>query len=170
MPPDHRYRGKGRDSRRIMLDVIVVVALIFLCVGLVHFLCESVAAGFVKYSRYERHVPDPGHMRSEAREEPWGPGSRDGSRVAFTYRGDVSIVGTTGSAPPLRLTRTKETESAPLFSPDGACVGFVRGGQLYTHEFSTGVLAQISDVSGTNVREYEWSHGRPTQRVMPRAA
>jgi dipeptidyl-peptidase 4 len=83
--------------------------------------------------------------------------ARDGSRVTFTYRGDVWIAGTTGSAPPLRLTRTKETESAPSFSPDGTRIAFLRGGQLYTQEFSTGVLAQITDISGTTVREYEWS-------------
>jgi hypothetical protein len=42
--------------------------------------------------------------------------ARDGSRVAFTYRGDVYLASTSDAAIPLRLTRTKAAESAPEFS------------------------------------------------------
>ena len=44
--------------------------------------------------------------------------SQDGRRVAFSYNGDLYIAQTDGSAPLLRLTRTKAGESSPAFSPD----------------------------------------------------
>jgi len=46
--------------------------------------------------------------------------SKDGSRAAFSYRGDLYLVSTSGLEPPFRLTRTKTAETNPAFSPDGS--------------------------------------------------
>jgi dipeptidyl aminopeptidase/acylaminoacyl peptidase len=83
--------------------------------------------------------------------------SADGSRVTFVYRADVYVASTTSTRPPLRLTRTKESESAPHFSPDGASVAYTRGGQIYVHNLGDGSISQITEASGGAVREFEWS-------------
>ncbi|MBZ5604482.1 MAG: S9 family peptidase [Acidobacteriia bacterium] len=80
--------------------------------------------------------------------------SQDGSRVAFAYRGDVWIA-STKSQTPLRLTRTKEVESSPHFSPDGSHLAYIRGGQIYVHSFTDGSLSQITE--GGAAREIAWS-------------
>jgi dipeptidyl-peptidase-4 len=63
----------------------------------------------------------------------------------------------TAAKAPLRLTRTKEAESTPHFSPDGSRLAYLRGGQIYVHNLSDSSISQITDVSGTPVREFEWS-------------
>jgi len=82
--------------------------------------------------------------------------ARDGSRVAFTYRGDVYLASTADAGIPLRLTRTKAAESAPEFSPDGKRVAYLREGEIYLQEVTTGAISQITD-SGSLVREFHWS-------------
>ena len=74
--------------------------------------------------------------------------SRDGARVAFTFRGDLWLADTAASSPPLRLTRTRAAESAPQFSPDGAKLAFTRDGQLFTHDLRTGQLWQVTEFEG----------------------
>src|SRR6478672_3406658 len=46
--------------------------------------------------------------------------SQDGRRATFSYKGDLYLTPTDGSSPLLRLTRTKEAETAPTFSADGS--------------------------------------------------
>jgi dipeptidyl aminopeptidase/acylaminoacyl peptidase len=82
--------------------------------------------------------------------------AEDGSRVAFIYRGDVYVAPTNANHP-LRLTRTKEVESAPHFSPDGKRIAYIRAGQIYVQDMSDSSIAQITDVAGDLVREFEWS-------------
>ena len=82
--------------------------------------------------------------------------ARDASRVAFIYRGDVYLASTGEPGIPLRLTRTKAAESAPEFSPDGKRVAYLREGEIYVHEVTTGAISQITD-SGGLVREFHWS-------------
>jgi dipeptidyl aminopeptidase/acylaminoacyl peptidase len=82
--------------------------------------------------------------------------SEDGSRVAFAYRGDIYIAPTTANRP-LRLTRTKDTESSPHFSPDAKRIAYLRGGQIYVQDLSDGSTAQITSAAGDPVREFEWS-------------
>jgi dipeptidyl aminopeptidase/acylaminoacyl peptidase len=72
--------------------------------------------------------------------------ARDGSQVAFAFRGDLYTATTDGSKPLFRLTRTKDAESAPQFSPDGKRLAFQRGGQLYVQDLATGQLSQITEV------------------------
>lgn len=80
----------------------------------------------------------------------------DGSRVAFIYRGDVYLASTSANQPPLRLTRTKESESAPQFSPDGSLISFLRGGELYVQDLGTGAVSEMTDTNG-KVRESQFS-------------
>ena len=81
--------------------------------------------------------------------------SRDGSRAAFTYQGDLYIVPTDASAPPFRLTKTKLPESSPQFSPDGKKLAYLRGGQLFTQDLTNGQLLQPADADG--IASYKWS-------------
>lgn len=95
--------------------------------------------------------------------------SADGARVTFVYRGDVFVASTASTKPVLRLTRTKEVESAPHFSPDGGRIAYLRAGQIYVHNCGDGALSQITDVTGGAVREFEWSPdgSRIAYRVAP---
>lgn len=74
--------------------------------------------------------------------------SRDGCRVAFSFRGDLWLVDTAASAPPLRLTRTRAAESAPQFSPGGSKLAFTRDGHLFTHDLRSGQLWQVTEFEG----------------------
>jgi dipeptidyl aminopeptidase/acylaminoacyl peptidase len=83
----------------------------------------------------------------------------DGSRAAFTYRGDLYTVRTDGAEPPFRLTRTKTAETAPQFSPDGTRLAFMRDGQVFTQDLKNGQLWQITDIEGegNSLASYRWS-------------
>jgi hypothetical protein len=82
--------------------------------------------------------------------------ARDASRVGFIYRRDVYLESPVEPGIPLRLTRTKAAESAPEFSPDGKRVAYLREGEIYVHELTTGAISPITD-SGSLVREFHWS-------------
>lgn len=84
--------------------------------------------------------------------------SRDGSRVAFAYRGELWVVGTDGTQPPLRLTRTKAAESQPKFSPDGAKLAANRDGQIVVSEFGSGRFWQVTDIAApASLQSFDWS-------------
>lgn len=82
--------------------------------------------------------------------------SRDGSRAAFSYRGDLYLVSTSGLEPPFRLTRTRTAESNPAFSPDGSKLGFSRDGQLFVQDLRTGQLWQVTELEGEGITLAGW--------------
>lgn len=105
-----------------------------------------------KDDRLRRHrAPDAGIAAFDV--------SRDGTEVAFSWRGDLYTAPTAGSTAPFRLTRTKEAESAPQFSPDGKRLAFQRGGQLYVQDRATGQLLQITEIEagGGSLAAARWS-------------
>jgi dipeptidyl aminopeptidase/acylaminoacyl peptidase len=83
--------------------------------------------------------------------------SRDGRRAAFAYKGDLWLVDTDGSKPPVRLTHTKAVEGAPRFSPDGKKLASIRGGQIHVQDLTNGQLIQVSDAEGGTLASYTWS-------------
>jgi dipeptidyl aminopeptidase/acylaminoacyl peptidase len=85
--------------------------------------------------------------------------SRDGSVVAFSYRGDLFTVRSDGAAPPLRLTRTKAIETAPQLSPDARKLASVRDGQVVVQDLTNGQLWQVTDIEGPNstLESQQWS-------------
>ena len=72
--------------------------------------------------------------------------SRSGRNVAFSYKGELFTVPSSGTEQPERLTRTKAAESAPRFSPDGKRLASLRGGQLYVQDLNGARLWQVTDV------------------------
>jgi len=84
--------------------------------------------------------------------------ARDGSKVAFSYKGDLFVVPTDASTKPFRLTRTKATESAPQFSPDGNKLASLRGGQIVIQDLANGQIWQVTDVEQPEtLTSYRWS-------------
>ncbi len=85
--------------------------------------------------------------------------SRDGTRAAFSYHGDLYLVNTAGQEPPFRLTRTKTAETNPAFSPDGSKVAFSREGQLFVQDLRTGQLWQVTEIEGegASLGGWRWS-------------
>lgn len=84
--------------------------------------------------------------------------ARDGNQAAFSYRGDLYTVRTDGAQPPFRLTRTKDAEVQPRFSPDGASLAFLRGGQLFVQDLKNGRLTQITDAEDpAALTGYTWA-------------
>jgi dipeptidyl aminopeptidase/acylaminoacyl peptidase len=85
--------------------------------------------------------------------------SRNGKSIVFAYRGDLFTVPTDASSPPFRLTRTRDPETAPQFSPDGAEVAALRGGQIVTQHLGNGRLWQVTDVEESfgSITAYRWS-------------
>ncbi len=83
--------------------------------------------------------------------------SEDGLRVAFSWRGDLWLVNTSGDKPALRLTHTKAPEVQPQFSPDGTRLASLRGGQVIVQDLSTGQIWQSTDVEGASLTGYRWS-------------
>ncbi|MDQ6679162.1 MAG: prolyl oligopeptidase family serine peptidase [Acidobacteriota bacterium] len=81
--------------------------------------------------------------------------SRDGARAALAYQGDLYLIPTDAHEPPFRLTKTKLPEASPQFSPDGRRLAYLRSGQLFTQELSTGQLTQVADAD--NITGYKWS-------------
>ena len=83
--------------------------------------------------------------------------SQDGRQVTFAYAGDIYVAVTDGSAPPLRLTRTKVAESQPAFSPDSKFLSSVRGGQIVVQNLSNGQIWQATEIEGGSPGTYLWS-------------
>jgi dipeptidyl aminopeptidase/acylaminoacyl peptidase len=84
--------------------------------------------------------------------------SSDGSRAAFSYRGDLYLVATSGKEPPLRLTRTKAPEAGPAFSPDGGRLAFSRDGQLFVQDLHTAQIWQVTELEGeSTLGGWRWS-------------
>jgi len=85
--------------------------------------------------------------------------SRDGSRAALSYHGDLYLVNTSGQEPPLRLTRTKAAETNPAFSPDGGKLAFSRDGQLFVQDLRTAQLSQVTEIEGegNSLGGWRWS-------------
>jgi dipeptidyl aminopeptidase/acylaminoacyl peptidase len=88
--------------------------------------------------------------------------SRDGARAAFSYRGDLYLVNTSGATNQdslFRLTRTKAVESNPAFSPCGNKLAFARDGQLFVQDLHTGQLWQVTEIEGegASLGAWRWS-------------
>ncbi|MDH7568200.1 MAG: S41 family peptidase [Armatimonadota bacterium] len=85
--------------------------------------------------------------------------SPDGTQLAFVYRGDVWVVPSTGGRA-YRLTDHVETETNPLFSPDGEWVAFssLRNGNydIYVVPTAGGSPRQIT-FSGWSEVASDWS-------------
>ncbi|MFN7992117.1 MAG: prolyl oligopeptidase family serine peptidase [Bryobacteraceae bacterium] len=90
--------------------------------------------------------------------------SRDGSRVAFSYRGDIYLVSVSGLEPPFRLTHTKSGESNPSFSPDGGKLAYSRDGQVFIHDLRTGQIGQVTDIEGESAALAGWRWSRDGRR------
>ena len=74
--------------------------------------------------------------------------SADGKQTAFSFKGELFIAPTDGSAAPFRLTRTKEPELDPQFSPSGTQLAAVRHGQVVIQNFAaSGQLWQVTDIA-----------------------
>ena len=82
--------------------------------------------------------------------------ARDGRAVTFALRGDIYTVATDGTKPPTQITRTKESESIPAFSPDGQDLAFLLKGEIYLYTRSSGATVPFTTTSG-RVREFHWS-------------
>ncbi len=84
--------------------------------------------------------------------------SADGKQAAFSYKGELFVGPTDGSQSPIRLTRTKASETAPQFSPAGTKLASIRGGQVVIQNFAGGQLWQVTDVEAPDtLSEYWWS-------------
>jgi len=72
----------------------------------------------------------------------WAP---DSTRLAFAFRGELYLVAadpTQGGV--TRLTKTKEGEAEPKFSPDSTRLLFTRASNLWVLELTTGQLTQLT--------------------------
>ena len=84
--------------------------------------------------------------------------ARDGTLVAFTYKGELFTVPTDGSTEPFRLTRTKHHEASPQLSPDAKQLASIRRGQITVQDLTNGQLWQVTDViSPAALASYRWS-------------
>lgn len=85
--------------------------------------------------------------------------SRDGTLAAFSYRGELFTVPTSGASPPFRLTRTRAAETSPQLAPDGRQLASLRGGQIVLHDLSTAQLWQVTGVEESlgSLVAFRWS-------------
>jgi dipeptidyl aminopeptidase/acylaminoacyl peptidase len=83
--------------------------------------------------------------------------SEDGNEAVFSYRGDLFIAPTNGSAV-RRLTKTKASEMNPQFSPDASKIAYSQGGQIYVLSLNGGMLEQRTDLKTPAVlTSFHWS-------------
>lgn len=82
--------------------------------------------------------------------------SPDGSRIAFTYKGDIYTVPSAGGAA-TRLTTEPSYESAPIWSPDGRTIAFASdrngGKDIYTIPAIGGAATRITFNSAAETPE-----------------
>ncbi len=102
--------------------------------------------------RIQRHEPPPAGLSEFVL-------SRDGSLAAFSYKGDLFVVSTQGKEPPVRLTRTRQEETAPQFSPDARRLASLRNGQVVIQRLDNGQLWQVTDFTEPDgaITGYRWS-------------
>jgi dipeptidyl aminopeptidase/acylaminoacyl peptidase len=82
-----------------------------------------------------------------------GVWTSDRRRKVYQKQGDIFLLDLRRNvAQP--LTRTVETESDPRFTPEGDAVSFVRSGNLFRRDLSTGLETQVTDLrSGAAPKE-----------------
>lgn len=99
------------------------------------FVIRDVPSGKEHVLAWLDDVPVPDDLKSEehdkfAIESPsW---TRDGSRAAFVFAGDVFTIDRKGKIE--RITKTKGEEQDPTFSRDGHWLAYTRGHDLYTRD------------------------------------
>ena len=85
----------------------------------------------------------------------WQP-RRDGSSIAFTYKGDIYKVGVKGGEA-VRLTTRDSYESVPVWSPDGKSIAFAsdrNGSQdVYVMPASGGTARRLTFNSANELPE-----------------
>lgn len=82
--------------------------------------------------------------------------SEDGTKIVFSYRGDLYTVRTDGSSL-VRITKTKAPEVDPRFAPDGKRIAFTQSGQIYVLD-NAGTLEQRTDVRApAALTSFRWS-------------
>lgn len=96
---------------------------------------------------------------------PWftdGPRSLDWSRRVLVHNGDIWVQTLEGRRLTVRrVTQTAAAETAPRFSFDASAVYFVREGNAYSIDLSTGFTRQLTDIrSGTAPRAPEAPRGQ----------
>ena len=73
--------------------------------------------------------------------------SPDGSKIAFSYKGDIYTVPSTGGAA-TRLTTEPSYESAPIWSPDGRTIAYASdrngGKDIYLMPASGGAAKRLT--------------------------
>ncbi len=84
--------------------------------------------------------------------------SEDGKQVIFSYRGDLFLAHTDGSAF-RRLTKTKAAETNPQLSPDATKIAFSQAGQIYVLSLTgQSVLEQRTDIKPpASLGGFHWS-------------
>ena len=102
------------------------------------------------------------HMDTVAPMLATGPRSRDGRSRVVTAGGDLWLQQFAGSRVTLRrLTQTLAVESAPKFSLDGREVFFVRDGNAFAFDLSSGLTRQLTDLrNGTAPKDPEAPKGQ----------
>ncbi len=82
--------------------------------------------------------------------------SPDGSRIAFTYKGDIYTVPTSGGSA-LRLTSQPSLESEPVWSPDGKQIAFASnregGNDIYVMNSTGGEAKRLTFNSASETPE-----------------
>jgi len=84
----------------------------------------------------------------------------DGTRVLFTFRGDLWVVAP--GASPVRLTTTPAAERSMSLSPDGTRMAFLRDGNLVLAELRGDSLLAVAPITalardGAGVESFAWA-------------
>jgi len=70
--------------------------------------------------------------------------SPDGSRIVFTYRGDIYLVEAREGGKVKPVIRSLEGEGNARFFPDGKGIAYIKGGNLYRFDLGKGELIQLT--------------------------
>ncbi|MFQ5664150.1 MAG: prolyl oligopeptidase family serine peptidase [Terriglobia bacterium] len=122
-----------------------------------------------KDPKLKKYLPPEGGLQSFE----W---AKDSKKIVFAFRGELYVVRASGGQPldstrdePLRLTKTKEGEARPRFSPDSHRLAFSRQRELWVLDLRTGQTVQLTSgasddiLNGTlpypqsGLRVFEWS-------------